>query len=111
MIYGSEQHSGNYLCISICARLINSDLEIVVTDNGPGIDSKRLETIFAEDPSVDRLSKVGLNNVHQRIQLNYGAEYGLAIESKPGEGTEVIIHVPCTYNLTEAKGEQEQVQE
>ncbi|NLW10739.1 MAG: sensor histidine kinase [Clostridiaceae bacterium] len=111
LIYGSEQHSGNYLCISICARLINSDLEIVVTDNGPGIDSKRLETIFAEDPSVDRLSKVGLNNVHQRIQLNYGAEYGLAIESKPGEGTEVIIHVPCIYNLTEAKGEQEQVQE
>jgi len=98
LIYGSEQHSGSYLSINICARILNEDLEIVVTDNGPGIDSKRLETIFVEDPSVDRLSKVGLNNVHQRIMLNYGAEYGLTIESTPGEGTEVMIRVPCSFN-------------
>lgn len=98
LIYGSEQHNGSYLSINICARILNEDLEIVVTDNGPGIDSKRLETIFVEDPSVDRLSKVGLNNVHQRIMLNYGAEYGLTIESTPGEGTEVMIRVPCSFN-------------
>ncbi len=40
-------------------------------------------------------SGFGLFNVQQRLQLNYGAEYGLAVESVYGEGTRVIVTIPA----------------
>ncbi len=40
-------------------------------------------------------SGFGLFNVQQRLQLNYGPEYGLAIESVYGEGTRVIVTIPA----------------
>ncbi len=37
---------------------------------------------------------MGLLNVHNRIRLRFGEEYGLEIESEPDEGTTVRIHLP-----------------
>ena len=34
-------------------------------------------------------------NVHSRIQLMFGEQYGLAIYSEPDEGTRVVIHIPA----------------
>ena len=39
---------------------------------------------------------VGIKNIHDRIVLSYGAEYGLKIDSIVEEGTEVTITVPWT---------------
>ena len=39
-------------------------------------------------------SGVGLVNVNNRIQLLFGKEYGLVIESEPDEGTTVSICIP-----------------
>lgn len=36
----------------------------------------------------------GMQNVHYRIRLYYGEEYGLKIESRPGEGTRVVVRIP-----------------
>ncbi|MNW66356.1 hypothetical protein D3C74_448230 [compost metagenome] len=35
-----------------------------------------------------------MKNVHQRVQLNYGAAYGIEVFSEPGEGTDVILSLP-----------------
>ena len=40
-------------------------------------------------------SGVGLINVHKRIMLRFGAQYGLRVESEPDEGTTVTIHLPA----------------
>ena len=40
-------------------------------------------------------SGVGLINVHSRIQLMFGNEYGLEVYSEPDEGTKVVIHIPA----------------
>ena len=39
-------------------------------------------------------SGVGLINVHKRIMLRFGPQYGLKIDSEPDEGTTVTIHLP-----------------
>lgn len=41
-----------------------------------------------------RGSGVGLINVHNRIKLRFGEQYGLIIESFPDEGMTVKIHIP-----------------
>ncbi len=79
-----------------------------VEDNGVGISERELEHIvdsFSEQNLMEYDEKsakvrqnngrgIGLKNVHQRIQLYYGMEYGLEIKSVEGEGTEVIIRIP-----------------
>jgi two-component system sensor histidine kinase YesM len=43
--------------------------------------------------NLDR-THIGICNVNQRIQLQYGDEYGVTIESAEGEGTRVTILLP-----------------
>ncbi|MCJ8011605.1 histidine kinase [Paenibacillus sp. KQZ6P-2] len=43
-------------------------------------------------------SGIGLRNVHQRLQLFYGHEYGLSVESEEGKYTRVMMKVPY-FNL------------
>ena len=47
---------------------------------------------------IEDLSKIesgyGIRNVKERIQLNYGAEYGVTFESERGKGTTVRITIP-----------------
>ena len=37
---------------------------------------------------------MGVLNVHERIQLYYGKEYGLRFRSEEGVGTVVEVHIP-----------------
>jgi two-component system sensor histidine kinase YesM len=39
-------------------------------------------------------SGIGLRNVHQRLQLFYGHEYGLWVESEEGIYTRVLMKIP-----------------
>lgn len=78
-------------------RTESEDIAISVKDSGTGIDSETLGKIHASlrsDPIAGRDSGFGLVNVHARIVMMFGVEYGLTVESKPGEGTEVVIRIP-----------------
>lgn len=60
-----------------------------VCDNGAGISPERLEKILESDSG-----HYGVSNVHRRVQLVYGKEYGLHYESAVGEGTDVTLTIP-----------------
>ena len=62
---------------------------IELTDNGKGFEV----TPAALAPHKDR-KKIGGSNVNDRIQLNFGREYGLKIESHPGDGTTCTLTLP-----------------
>ncbi|MBE5822430.1 MAG: sensor histidine kinase [Butyrivibrio sp.] len=78
----------------------DGDIYIEVSDNGFGMSSEQLEFLLTDDTRVRKHgSGVGLINVHRRIQLRFGQQYGLKIESEPDEGTTVTIHIPAIpYN-------------
>jgi len=38
--------------------------------------------------------------VHERIQLTYGQQYGLTIQSQEDEGTTVTIRLPAHQEVT-----------
>jgi len=39
--------------------------------------------------------------VHQRIQILFGAEYGLTLESEPDVGTKIYVRIPMQTNEKE----------
>lgn len=86
--------------INVSARVLNGTLELTVMDNGVGIDSADLERIQRQLSELGGMEKktedlgVGLTSVHQRIQKNYGVQYGIRILSTAGTGTIVIVTMP-----------------
>ncbi len=79
-----------------------------VEDNGQGFDQKKLKTILKEDDQKkikQRFNSIGLSNVHKRIKLHFGEEYGLNIQSELGRGTRVVIITPAIEINSENKGE------
>lgn len=60
-----------------------------VEDNGIGMDEEVAQNILTQ-----KSKGYGVRNVNERIKLTYGAEYGLTIESKEGEGTKITVKIP-----------------
>ena len=74
------------------------DLNISVTDNGVGMTKETIEKALHQSPakkSADFFRQVGIANVNQRIQYDYGPGYGISIESEPGVYTTMTILIPC----------------
>ena len=72
----------------------DNDVEILVKDNGIGMNKDQLDSIFDSKKKNDKSNGVGVNNVQMRLQLSYGKEYGLVYESEPLKGTTVKIKIP-----------------
>ncbi|WPP40501.1 sensor histidine kinase [Paenibacillus hunanensis] len=74
---------------------------LTVTDNGAGMTPERLELLRHElDHPVQAEDYdsyeggFGLLNVHQRLRLYFGEEYGVQLSSVASEGTTVSIRIP-----------------
>ncbi|MEC2343659.1 sensor histidine kinase [Paenibacillus barengoltzii] len=89
-------------------QLPQSDIRIVVTDNGRGVDEASLSELNLELDKVGLTDKVpgnfapkspnqygiGLRNVQERIRLYYGKQYGLKVFSDQGQYTEIVMIMP-----------------
>lgn len=72
------------------------DILLSVTDNGIGMSEEEASLVLTDNSRVHKHgSGVGLVNVNRRIQIYFGSEYGLNIQSEPDEGTTVTIRIPA----------------
>lgn len=69
---------------------------ISVRDNGVGMDAEKINrNLQKNDPAqAEKGNSIGLYNINARVKMLYGNEYGIRIESMPGEGTCVYITLP-----------------
>lgn len=105
--YGMEYMDGDGE-IYVRAYTKEEDLFIEVEDNGLGMQKAQVESLLTDGTRIrSKGSGIGIRNVHQRIQLYFGTEYGLEILSEPDEGTMVRIHLPKTENMEEKKKEEQ----
>jgi two-component system sensor histidine kinase YesM len=58
------------------------------------MSKETLDSLLDKKKGISHGSGVGVKNVHERIQLYYGEEYGLKIESELESGTCVRIWLP-----------------
>lgn len=81
--------SGN---IQIFISQQEEQLIIEIMDDGVGMPTT-LEEMNGN--KKHHLSGIGIQNVHDRIQLLFGAPYGIQIESEPGYGTAIKLIIPA----------------
>ncbi len=78
-----------------------------IQDNGVGMDEEKLTKILTfSGIHSPRGSGIGVRNVHQRVQLYYGSDFGLEISSELDEGTLVRIVIPEGGSIHPIKGVQ-----
>lgn len=93
--------------LSIKGRKKGRIMEFMVSDDGVGMSQEKADAILRaptqegiyEDSEVTE--NIALWNINQRIKRKYGDSYGLSIQSKPGEGTTVIMRMPVPEETEE----------
>ena len=98
-IYYGVEPMGDEGEIIVSGKKEGKEIYLTVRDNGLGMPQEKVEQLLSDEEHEEREHKhgsgVGLINVHKRIMLRFGQQYGLVIESEPDEGTAVTIHLPA----------------
>lgn len=89
----------------IGTKIYKENLIIIIQDDGVGIKECTLNKIIAslDNENDFNSNHVGISNVHRRIKMIYGNEYGVEIESENKEGTKISIMLPM--NIKQFEGE------
>ncbi len=85
--------------IRISVEAIEDYYNLLVEDNGIGIDKKIIEAIKRDENG----QSIGLVNVDKRLKGKYGSNYGLDIVSKKGKGTMISIRIPIEKELSRGR--------
>ncbi|MCX4679768.1 histidine kinase [Streptomyces sp. NBC_01433] len=78
--------------ITISALDAGSEAEVVIEDDGIGMDPERLRQILRGEGGTS--TGIGLLNVDERLRQVYGDEYGLVIETGVGAGMKITLRLP-----------------
>ncbi len=85
--------SKSKIMIDILGYKKDSKIILCVSDNGCGMNQEELKKLQQELSNPNSQS-IGIRNVSRRIQLTYGSEYGLSIDSIKDQGSTIIITMP-----------------
>jgi sensor histidine kinase YesM len=98
ILHGLRQKGGGQIFIS--GMTTEHGLEFIVTDDGVGMPAE-IKNFLNSVLDVEQLEKsYGLANVIKRVDLFWGREYGVWVESAQDAGTTVILRIP---GLSEAE--------
>lgn len=97
LLHGIRKSPAKQGTIRIRAWLDEDGIRLTVADDGTGMDpefARRLLTEPRPDLRTDGSgTSYGLYNVNERIRFFCGDGYGLSIETAPGAGTAVTVHL------------------
>ncbi|MEU9885545.1 histidine kinase [Sphaerisporangium sp. NPDC051011] len=80
--------------VNVVVRDAGCEVHITVEDDGAGMEPDRVREMLDGEPPSGDSGGIGLANVDVRLRQIYGQEYGLTIDTAPGEGTTVRMRVP-----------------
>ncbi|ENH97842.1 two-component system sensor kinase [Gracilibacillus halophilus YIM-C55.5] len=100
IIHGLEEKEGEgFIKIKVVEE--SDHLVIAVIDNGIGLSRSQLAQVknqLHKDYHQSNDQRIGLHNVHQRIQLTYGNRFGLKVDSIQGVGTVMRLYLPASVD-------------
>jgi two-component system sensor histidine kinase YesM len=75
ILHGFSADGGRHL-LRLTGHIVGQSIVFTVEDNGCGMDSKDMETLWRKDAA-----SIGISNTDRRIRLYYGDAYGVTITS------------------------------
>ncbi|MGL5315352.1 MAG: sensor histidine kinase [Peptostreptococcaceae bacterium] len=88
-----KDSSNNIIVVSLVEK--EDILELVVKDNGTGMNEEVLNKIEINlEKNLQKNNSIGLMNINNRLKLKFGQEYGVKVESVENYGTTVKVILP-----------------
>lgn len=78
--------------IRLWAQEVEDGIELILEDNGPGMDEDILDKLESGEIKPEGLG-IGMRNIHRRLQFAFTDRYGLRVRCAPG-CTQIAIHLP-----------------
>lgn len=88
-IYHGIKEANSFGHITVDVTLLDSDIQFIIEDNGPGITEPSF--LYGNIPEEGHF---GIRSIQKRIQMYYGAPYGLSMKNLPNGGLKTIILIP-----------------
>lgn len=92
VLHGIDKQSASGM-ITIVGRCDNGKLMFVLSDNGVGMSPEKLEGVLKGEVKGIQ-GGYGLFNIQKRLELFYGTDFTLRVESSLGQGTNVTLLLP-----------------
>ena len=95
VFHGLEPKAGmGIICVEVTEQ--DASIRLRIRDNGIGMTEEEIRQVMSGNglKVKDSLNGIGIKNVDERIKLSFGSDYGLTIDSIPGEFTVVSIIIP-----------------
>jgi len=101
-LYHGIKNKRAFGTIRVAARRDGGDVILSVSDDGCGMSDEQLSALrqAIEQNKSSKGGNFGLSNLQKRIQLYYGEEYGVTIDSRLGEGTTVTLRISAETEET-----------
>ncbi|GHU74756.1 histidine kinase [Clostridia bacterium] len=96
--HGFQQNAYDNI-ITIEGELIERHFSIRISDNGKGMSPEQVDIIqklMLTEPN-EPLDHYGIHNVHWRLRLAYGDEYGITLKSELGRGSLIVMTLPIIF--------------
>lgn len=77
-------------------------LMLRVTDNGRGMNREELEALREKITGKDEIENIGMRNIQKRIELTFGQEQAMEIQSIQGEGTTITLRMKACREVKNA---------
>lgn len=89
---------------------ISEDHQLVLTvhNDGKAMRPEELRTLrqmileYERTDVISSKGSIGLSNINKRIKIQFGAQYGMQIESSEGSGTQVTLKLPVLHEPTDS---------
>lgn len=105
--HGLEGKMGMW-SITIRVQMILDEVEISIEDNGIGIPEERLlqirKQLTQESDEQELGDSMGMSNIHSRIKIIFGGDFGLYVTSEQDAGTTVKLVIPSLPEQREEIG-------
>ena len=97
VIHGGENGDEPYQ-ILVTGVLKDGYMEFQIRDTGAGMTREQIAKIWEEDSSkvfaAQRVGRYAIKNVRERLELQYGSDFELHVESEEKQGTTVTVVIP-----------------
>ncbi|WP_413375439.1 LytS/YhcK type 5TM receptor domain-containing protein [Alkalihalobacillus sp. 1P02AB] len=80
--------------LTIAIKEQDTTVLLSVTDNGQGFDTKEMDWLGKKIAPSTSGTGIGLYNINKRLQMKFGSESALQIQSKINEGTTIYFTIP-----------------
>lgn len=98
IVHGFEKVEGNYF-LSVTGKKAEHHMIFWIKDTGVGMSKEQVEAIWEKKDTQkyasQRIGRYAIKNVKERLELMYHEDFELCIKSAKGQGTEVMLSVPC----------------